>query len=242
MNRRAVFGLFLWAVALLVGFRPFARKQSGTAKYVSYRANLEKQELKLYWKDEQGRLLRSLGRLENWLSDNGRHLEFAMNGGMFKAGNVPVGLFIQEQRVVAPLDTATGAGNFYLMPNGVFYTTIDNKAAICRTAALPNTRKIRFATQSGPLLLIDGRIHPAFNAASKNLNIRNGVGILPDGSVLLVMSKSKVGLHEFATYFQKQGCRNALYLDGFVSRTYLPAKGWVQADGDFGVIIGVTVR
>jgi uncharacterized protein YigE (DUF2233 family) len=29
-----------------------------------------------------------------------------------------------------------------------------------------------------------------------------------------------------------------LYLDGFVSRMYLPAENWLQTDGDFGVMIG----
>ncbi|MDF7811680.1 phosphodiester glycosidase family protein [Hymenobacter sp. YC55] len=241
MAKRLVF-LLLLAGALLVGFLPFVRHQSADSKYVSYRADLRKDDLKLYWKDEHGQLFRSLGSLESWLSAKGKQLKFAMNGGMYKAGNIPVGLFIQEQRVLAPLNTATGTGNFYLTPNGIFYVTIDNKVAICRTEAFPGTEKIRFATQSGPLLVIDGRIHPAFNSASQNLNIRNGIGILPDGSLLLVMSREKVNFYEFAAYFRAQGCRNALYLDGFVSRAYAPEKEWLQTDGDFGVIIGLTAR
>jgi len=149
---------------------------------------------------------------------------------------------VEEQRVVTPLDTAAGVGNFYLKPNGVFYITIDKQAVVCPTTAFRKANKVRFATQSGPLLVVDGQIHPAFSAASKNLNIRNGVGILPNGNVLLAMSKEKVNFFEFATYFQQQGCRNALYLDGFVSRMYLPEKQWAQTDGDFGVIIGVTAQ
>jgi len=54
------------------------------------------------------------------------------------------------------------------------------------------------------------------------------------------MSKDNINFYDFAKYFQDIGCKYALYLDGFVSRTYCPEKNWTQTDGDFGVIIGVT--
>jgi uncharacterized protein YigE (DUF2233 family) len=91
------------------------------------------------------------------------------------------------------------------------------------------------------MLVIDGNIHPAFNKASANLNIRNGVGILPDNTIVFAMSKAEINFYDFACFFKNLGCKNALYLDGLVSRTYLPEKGWIQEDGDFGVIIGVAV-
>jgi uncharacterized protein YigE (DUF2233 family) len=74
---------------------------------------------------------------------------------------------------------------------------------------------------------------------STNLNIRNGVGILPNNNIVFAMSKKEINFYDFAAYFQKLGCKNALYLDGFVSRTYLPEKHWLQEDGNFGVMIGV---
>ena len=83
-------------------------------------------------------------------------------------------------------------------------------------------------------------MHPRFNKGSANVHIRNGVGILPDGNILFAMSKEKVNFYDFASYFRQKGCKNALYLDGFVSRTYLPSKGWRQFEGNFGVIIGET--
>ena len=91
------------------------------------------------------------------------------------------------------------------------------------------------------MLLVDGEIHPAFHKSSANLNIRNGVGVLPNNKVVFAMSKEPISFYEFANYFKSLGCRNALYLDGLVSRTYLPEKNWVQTDGDFGVIIGIAV-
>ncbi len=90
------------------------------------------------------------------------------------------------------------------------------------------------------MLVIDGQIHQAFKKGSINLNIRNGVGILPDNRVIFAMSKQEVNFYDFAEFFMSMGCKNALYLDGFVSRTYLPEENWQQLDGNFGVIIGVT--
>jgi uncharacterized protein YigE (DUF2233 family) len=111
---------------------------------------------------------------------------------------------------------------------------------ICTTTDFINNGQINYATQSGPMLVIDGEIHPIFKEGSKNLNIRNGVGILPDKKVVFAMSKKEINFYDFANYFKKLGCKNALYLDGFVSRAYLPEKKWVQTDGNFGVMIGIT--
>ena len=90
------------------------------------------------------------------------------------------------------------------------------------------------------MLVVDGQIHSAFTQGSSNLNIRNGVGILPNNKILFAMSKKEINFYDFATFFQNMGCESALYLDGFVSRTYFPEKNWIQMDGNFGVIIGVT--
>jgi uncharacterized protein YigE (DUF2233 family) len=110
---------------------------------------------------------------------------------------------------------------------------------ICKTEDY-KPKDVKFATQSGPLLLINGKIHTKFNKGSKNLNIRNGVGILPNNQLLFAMSKQEINFYDFATYFKSKGCKNALYLDGFVSKTYLPEKGWNDLGGQFGVIIGET--
>jgi uncharacterized protein YigE (DUF2233 family) len=111
---------------------------------------------------------------------------------------------------------------------------------ICKTENFLSNEKIKYATQSGPMLVIDGEIHTAFKKNSTNLNIRNGVGILPNNQIIFAISKKEINFYDFAEYFKKLGCKNALYLDGFVSRTYLPEKNWKQFDGNFGVIIGVT--
>ncbi|RZK21976.1 MAG: hypothetical protein EOO63_18575, partial [Hymenobacter sp.] len=154
-------------------------------------------------------------------------------------GGVPKGLFIQSQKTIMPLDTASGAGNFYLKPNGIFYLTTGRQAGICATEKFRASSRIAYATQSGPLLLLDGQLNPAFTQGSANAVVRNGVGLLPNGEVVFAISHEKVNFYDFAAYFKSIGCCDALYLDGFVSRMYLPAQQWQQTDGDFGVIIGV---
>jgi len=164
-----------------------------------------------------------------------------MNAGMYLKDLSPQGLYIEDGNIKSPLDTLTsGYGNFYLQPNGVFYITKDRKAFIKTTKNFKMDKNIAYATQSGPMLLIDGQIHPKFNQGSPNIHIRNAVGILPNGNLLFAMSKKKINFYDFSSYFKQQGCKNALYLDGFVSRTYLPSSNWKQLKGNFGVIIAET--
>ena len=219
----------------------FTKKRSiEDSRFISYTIDVKKQDIKFYCKDDKNGTFRSIQNLKLWLEKNQRKLVFAMNGGMYKPDNSPQGLYIENQKTLSPLNTAEGNGNFYLKPNGVFYITTDSIPEICTTTNFRNNRQVKWATQSGPMLVIDGRIHPAFKEGSANLNIRNGVGILPGKKVVFAMSKNEISFFDFANYFKSLGCANALYLDGLVSRTYLPEKNWVQTDGNFGVIIGVT--
>lgn len=232
--------LLLLLTAGLIAFIP--TQDSTNQNILSYTVDPKTQDLQLYWKNDNGETLKSIQNLKTYVESKNSTLIFAMNGGMFKKDFSPQGLFIQNQKTLAVLDTANGNGNFYLMPNGVFYITTDNTPFVCKTKDFNDNGKIKYATQSGPMLLIDGKIHPAFKIGSTNLHIRNGVGILPDNKVVFAMSKSEINFYDFAKYFQSLGCKNALYLDGFVSRTYLPEKKWIQTDGNFGVIIGVTEK
>lgn len=202
--------------------------------------NPKTENLRFYWKDQEGTLLKNFENLKSHAKNQGEKLLFAMNGGMFKRDFSPQGLYIENGKTITPLDTTTGKGNFYLQPNGVFYLTENKEGVVCQTSDFKPSKSIKYATQSGPMLLIDGKMHPAFNQGSPNLHIRNGVGILPNKQLIFAMSKQKVNFFDFAEFFQKMGCKNALYLDGFVSRVYYPQENWVQNDGNFGVMIGVT--
>jgi uncharacterized protein YigE (DUF2233 family) len=240
MTRKRILFLLPILILFAAGLIAFtASTDSADDKILSYTVDTKSQDLQLYWKNDKGIIFKSIQNLKTFVETKHSTLLFAMNGGMYKQDNSPQGLFIQKQKTLSSLDTSTGSGNFYLKPNGIFYITTNNTPVICNTTAFNDNGKIKYATQSGPMLVINGDIHPAFKNGSTNLNIRNGVGILPDNKVIFAMSKTEINFYDFANYFKKLGCKNALYLDGFVSRTYLPEKKWIQTDGDFGVIIGV---
>ncbi|MEE6127005.1 phosphodiester glycosidase family protein [Chryseobacterium arthrosphaerae] len=209
-------------------------------RFVICQVNPEKESIRLYWKNKDHKILGSIARLKDEVESGHEELLFSMNGGMFEPDHTPKGLYIENFKILKPVDSLSGSGNFYLPPNGVLYITRNHKAGIVTTQQYRQNSLIRYATQSGPMLLMDGKINPLFQKDSKNLNIRNGVGILENGELIFAMSKKEISFYTFARLFKELGCRNALYLDGYVSRAYLPEKNWVQKDGDFGVIIGVT--
>jgi uncharacterized protein YigE (DUF2233 family) len=210
--------------------------------FITFITDPQKQITQFYYKDSSGQNFKSILSLKTWLTKNQQTLLFATNAGMYKEDNSPLGLFIERTKTITPVNKKRGKGNFYLQPNGIFYITTNNLPVICTTKKFVADSIIKFATQSGPMLVIEGLVHPAFVKGSANVNIRNGVGILPGNKIVFAMSKKEVNFYDFASYFQSLGCSNALYLDGFVSRTYLPEQNWTQTDGNFGVIIGVTEK
>ncbi len=237
MNKKLVIILLLLVSMSSLLFQ-FSLKNN--ENYISYIVNPKKQNVALYWKNEKEVNFGSLQNLKLWLNKNSKELLFATNGGMYKKDHSPQGLYIENNNIKTVIDTTSGNGNFYMKPNGIFFLTTSNVANVCKTKDFKVNSKVKFATQSGPMLLIDGEIHKSFNINSTNLNIRNGVGILPNNEIIFAMSKKEINFYEFATYFKNRGCCNALYLDGFVSRTYCPKENNSQLDGDFGVIIGIT--
>jgi len=199
------------AIIAIIGFVLATGFSKQTDKrFLVYTVDLQKQDLRFFWKDDEGKIIHNFKNLHTYLHKTGKKLIFAMNGGMYLKGHSPQGLYVENGKILKEIDTVRQAyGNFYMQPNGIFYITKN----------------------------INGKMHPRFIKGSNNLNIRNGVGILPDGKILFVMSKEKVNFYDFATFFQSQACKNALYLDGFVSKTYLPKEDWIDTGGNFGVLI-----
>ena len=166
-----------------------------------------------------------------------------MNAGMFQDNGMPVGLCVADGREVTPLNTAEGKGNFFLKPNGVFALT-GSGAVIRETgewqAAVP--AEIRLATQSGPLLVRSGALHPAIREDSTNRYLRNGAGVRADGRVVFAISTEQVTFYEMATLFRDAlHCPDALYLDGAISAMYAPAAGVNTEAGSLGPVLGVWV-
>lgn len=230
-----VFGFISLAFALFVVLSFCFNSQK--IDILSYEVDLSEQDIRFYCSAD-GSNIKNAQDLKQLLSKRGEKLVFAMNGGMYLKDRTPQGLYIENGVVKKKIDTIKQAfGNFYMQPNGVFGISKSNKPVIVESSLVNELDSIRYATQSGPMLLINGAFHPRFKNGSKNLNIRNGVGILPNGNVIFAMSKQKINFYDFAMFFKNKGCENALYLDGYVSRTYLPSENWMQLDGDFGVII-----
>ncbi|HET6224756.1 MAG TPA: phosphodiester glycosidase family protein [Bacteroidia bacterium] len=232
--------VFIFLLAFLCSAFTIQSNLSEAEKIIDFIADPDTHQIQFYLKNDNGEFLKNLNTLRLHVESKQQKLIFAMNGGMYKKDNSPQGLYIENHTTLSPLDTTHGKGNFYMQPNGVLYITDENKAMVCSTTDFRIVKNIKYATQSGPMLLHNGEVNTAFKQGSSNLNIRNGAGILPDGRILFAMSKKEINFYDFAMYFKNRGCRNALYLDGFVSRTYLPQKNWIQTDGDFGVMIGVT--
>lgn len=177
-------------------------------------------DLRIYLEDERGMAFRRLDRLAEWLQQRKKKLVFGMNAGMYHADATPVGLLVVDGKEIAPLNLAGGSGNFFIKPNGVFFLS-DKGAAVVESKNYPaHAAGVRYATQSGPLLLKNGEINAAFNPASNSRLIRNGVCVAA-GRVLFVITETPVNLYEFAAFFRDElQCREALYLDGVVSSLY----------------------
>ncbi len=241
-SRRSSLKTIWYFLLFILLFCSFCCKEKvkDDSRFITYQVNPKKQNIHLYWKNDKGELLKSIDHLKNHVESHHEKLLFAMNGGMFEPDNSPKGLYIEDFKILKPIDTLQGSGNFYLQPNGIFYLTLNHRAGIVQTKQYQQSKDIRYATQSGPMLITHGKINPIFQENSKNLNIRNGVGVLENGDLLFAMSKKEINFYHLAEFFKNSGCKEALYLDGYVSRTYLPEKNWIQQDGNFGVMIGIT--
>ncbi|OBZ93988.1 periplasmic protein [Pararhizobium polonicum] len=184
------------------------------------------------------------GGFESLLRDlrqEGDTLEFAMNGGMYESDLTSVGLLVMDGVERKAIDRGYSWGNFYLKPNGVFFLK-DGKAGVLETEAYVDAAiNPDFATQSGPMLVIDGALHPAFLPQSDSLQIRNGVGVARDGKAIFAISLERVRFHDFATLFRDElDCPNALFLDGSISSLFSPAMDRYDNVHPMGPIIAVT--
>ena len=167
--------------------------------------------------------VRRLADLHSKLGARSGRVAFAMNAGMYGEDGRPIGLAIIEGRQVRAVNRRKGGGNFHLMPNGVFQVRRDGRSEIVTTANWKPSPDIRVATQSGPMLVISGKLHPAFDHDGSSRHIRNGVGIAPSGKPLFVISEDAVSLGKFARFFRDRlKCRDALFFDGAVSALWDP--------------------
>tara|TARA_R110002094_G_scaffold12128_3_gene22108 strand:- start:3156 stop:3893 length:738 start_codon:yes stop_codon:yes gene_type:complete len=211
-------------------------------KYSICNVDLTKESLQLFLKGSDGQVYGHFGNVDAALAERGQQLGFAMNAGMYHEDRAPVGYYVENRQEVQRVISSDGPGNFGLLPNGVLCLR-DGRADVFETNAfLRDQPSCVSATQSGPMLVIDGALHPKFLKDSTSRYIRNGVGTTADGRrAVFVISDNTVTFYEFGTLFRDHlKLPNALYFDGSVSRLRAPDLGRDDVGfGALGPIIGV---
>jgi len=190
--------------------------------------------------DPAGRPLRSLAALEAYLGPRAERLRFAMNAGMYDREGRPIGLYVADGVQRKALNRRDGAGNFHLMPNGVFSVDDEGRVAVTASARFEMRDGVRWATQSGPMLVIDGGLHPRFSEDGASLHVRNGVGVADPDTAWFAISEEPVSFGRFARLFRDRlGCRDALFLDGSVSSLWDQPAGRMDAFPQLGPMVAV---
>jgi len=194
------------------------------AAYTICEVDLHRHTVRLYWNRSDGTPYAYLSALPRDLKGGTGRLLFATNAGMFDSNLKPVGLYVEQGRELVHANTKSGRGNFHMKPNGIFYISGGNAAVAETQAFLKQRPQADLATQSGPMLVMNGRLHPRFNRGSTSLKLRSGVGVRADGKVIFAISQEAVSFDSFARLFRDgQSCPNALFLDGgSVSSLYAP--------------------
>jgi len=239
-----------------------ARTITSDPNFTAFEVNIGRDRLRLFLHDPQtGEIFQSFDKVNQWL---GGGLQLAMNAGMFHKSYLPVGKF-KNEHYETPLNTKTKPdpggwaigpnhtlvkrqpepdGNFYqIQPSGVFVVTPDGAAVVPtgRYNAHVAGREVKLATQSGPMVLIDGQIDDQFSSERRNVKIRNGVCVTQDGrKAEFVISNTGVTFRELATFMRDTlKCDDGLYFDGNVSSLYAPSLGRNDQGNLLGPIIGV---
>jgi len=219
--------LWLLVLGLLIGAARAEAACTGETyegnDYTVCRFDLREDHLQLFSLDDKGEPYGSFSALSLALADKGESLSFGMNAGMYGEDLKPIGLYIEDAKTLHKLNRRNGPGNFHMKPNGVFFIDGDRGGVMETEAFAASGIRPQFASQSGPMLVVDGKIHPKFSVDGTSLQRRNGVGAPDDHTLIFVISEDWVNFHSFASLFKdKLGCPNALFLDGSISSLHAP--------------------
>ena len=238
MIRAAMLALLAWTAPAL----------ATTCQDIDYDANrytictvdLTQDELRLFLYDDSGAPYGQFGAIERTLRRDGEQLGFAMNAGMYHSDRAPVGHYVENGQELMRVIPNAGPGNFGLLPNGVLCLRPKRADVIETRRFIETAPDCTYATQSGPMLVIDGELHPRFLPDSTSRYIRNGVGTSADGkTAIFAISDSPVTFHDFGSlYRDRLGTPNALFLDGNISRLYAPTLNRSDIGFSLGPIIG----
>ncbi len=164
---------------------------------------------------------------------------FAMNAGMFDGNGRPIGLAIVDPGLaVHRINLRDGPGNFHMKPNGVFEVNASGRPSVFESGPMPPAPGAALATQSGPMLVIHGKLHPKIEPDGESRLIRNGVGVTADGHAAFVISEDPVSFGKLARFMRDVlHAPNALYFDGSVSSLWDPPDGRQDSHDRLGPII-----
>jgi uncharacterized protein YigE (DUF2233 family) len=214
------------------------RRFEGSA-FTVCRYDRRRDEAALFLDGRRGRL-RSLAALEAELGPRGRRLRFAMNAGMYDSSGGPIGLYVAEGVERHAINRRSGPGNFHMLPNGYLEIAADGRVAIRTAAAWNPARRPRWATQSGPMLVVNGALHPAIQPNGQSLHVRNGVGVANESTAWFVISDEPVSFGRLARLFRDElGCANALFFDGTVSSLWDRPAGRQDGYSNLGPMVAV---
>ena len=199
-------------------------------------------DLRLYLRDRSGKPYATFAQLADALAQTSETLVFAMNAGMFEENLSPVGLYVEGGEVKRAANTRDGPGNFHMKPNGIFYFGPRGAGVMETQAYLAAHLHPAFATQSGPMLVVHGAIHPKLQPDGTSQKIRNGVGVRGQ-TIVFAISRDPVSFYRFASLFRDTlGCPDALFLDGTISSLYAPSLGRTLQLLPVGPIVGLTEK
>ncbi|HHG8773572.1 TPA: phosphodiester glycosidase family protein [Raoultella planticola] len=185
----------------------------------SYTVNPQRERIVMYWQKENGKAWGSLRALLGDINQQGR-VQMAMNGGIYDKAYEPLGLYIEKGEQKAALNRASGGGNFFIRPGGVFYLQ-GLRAGIVRIDKFKRAPEMDYAVQSGPMLIENGAINWRLKPSASSRKLRNAVGITRQGQVIFMLSARETNFYDFACYAQaKLNVRQMLYLDGTISKMY----------------------
>lgn len=242
-----IHGLVLLAAVLAVSpvsAQECRDQKDGQIGYTVCEIDMAQADLRLFLNDKDDAPYGHFGAIDQVLQEAGKKLSFAMNAGMYHDDRSPVGYFVEDGEEIMRVVPGPGPGNFGLVPNGIFCIR-ETRADVIETLVFLEGEPIcKYATQSGPMLVIDGELHPRFLPDGTSRFVRNGVGTTADGTrAFFVMSRHPVTFHEFGSFFRDTlGLPNALYFDGKVSRLYAPDLGRNDPGFRLGPIVGVVAE
>ncbi len=167
-----------------------------------------------------GSARQSTGFLRSLLAgiDGDGRVQMAMNGGIYDKAYAPLGLYIEDGKRLTPVNRSAGGGTSLSARRRILVE--NGRAKIVPLPAYKPSPAIRYAVQSGPMLIENGAINWRLKPSASSRKLRNGlVSISRAGWCYAQRSRDQ--LYDFACYAQsKLGVRQMLYLDGTLSKMY----------------------